>query len=254
MIALLTDFGNSEYAGIVRGVLHSFNPDAQVVDLFNGVEPFNIREAAWILRCSFSYFPKGTVFLVVVDPGVGSARAAIAIKAGHYFFVGPDNGVLLPAARKAGIKRCISLKRRGSRSFEARDVFAPAAAIIEKKQTLKGVGAQFKPEAELSFKLQMGNDYAEGEVVRTDSFGNVVTNIPSSINADRARVILNDFNEVLGIFDCYSDAPPRKLSLIRSSCSSLEIAIPNGRASDILHANEGMRVSLRWGAKRKFNK
>src|SRR3989344_2641791 len=98
MIALLTDFGNSEYVGVVKGVVCSVNKDAKITDLYNFVHPQNIKEAAWILYSSYSYFPKNTVFLCIVDPGVGSKRKCLAIKTKNYFFVGPDNGLMYKAA------------------------------------------------------------------------------------------------------------------------------------------------------------
>jgi S-adenosylmethionine hydrolase len=126
MIVLLTDFGESEYTGVMRGVIYSICPDAQVVDLTHSVPAQSIREGAWILLQSYKYFPKGTVFVSVVDPGVGTARDAVVVVTENYIHVGPDNGLLYPAAAEDGIERVyrILIDEGVSKTFHGRDIFA----------------------------------------------------------------------------------------------------------------------------------
>ena len=132
MIALLTDFGDSEYVGVMKGVIHSINPDAKIIDLCHSIMPQSIVEASWVLLNNFRYFPSGTVFCCVVDPGVGTNRKAIAVKTEKYCFVAPDNGLIYEALgknRKSIIE--INVQKNASKTFHGRDVFAAAAANID---------------------------------------------------------------------------------------------------------------------------
>ena len=110
MIAILSDFGNSEYLGIMKGVIYSTAKNAKIVDLCNKVSSHQVKEGAWILLNSYKHFPKNTIFLCVVDPGVGSKRQSLAIKTKNYFFVGPDNGLMFPAANKDKIMKITKIK------------------------------------------------------------------------------------------------------------------------------------------------
>ena len=109
VIALLTDFDGSDGLGVVKGVIYSICQSAKIVDLYNNVEPFQVRSGAWILLQDYKYFPKCTIFYAVVDPGVGGSRRCIAIKTTNYYFVGPDNGLIYPAASKDGIEFVVEL-------------------------------------------------------------------------------------------------------------------------------------------------
>src|SRR3989344_5807694 len=109
MIVILTDFGNSEYVGVMKGVIYSTNPNSKIVDLYNFVNPQNVKEGAWILYNNYKYFPKNTIFLCVVDPGVGSKRQCLAIKTKNYFFVGPDNGLMYKAATEDKLIAAVKL-------------------------------------------------------------------------------------------------------------------------------------------------
>ena len=119
MIALLTDFHISDGLGLAKGVMKSVNPEADILDLYNFVAAFKVRSGAWVLLKDYKYFPKGTVFYCVVDPGVGTARKAVAIKTTNYFFVGPDNGLMFPAASEDKIERIVELDvSSSSKTFE----------------------------------------------------------------------------------------------------------------------------------------
>jgi hypothetical protein len=136
-ITLLTDFGLSDsYVGVMKGVIARINPRAAVIDLCHQVGPQNIKEAAFLLESSYSYFPRGAIHVAVVDPAVGGKRRALCVAAGDFIFVGPDNGVLSLACSRAGIKEIRSLRNEAyfledvSRTFHGRDIFAPVAAHI----------------------------------------------------------------------------------------------------------------------------
>src|SRR5438093_8402172 len=147
VIALLTDFGTRDhYAGTMKGVALGICPDATLVDISHDLPPHDVLAAALELGASYKYFPLGTIFLVVVDPGVGSARRGIAAEAGDYKFVAPDNGVLSLALDEHAPKRVVELTERKyarptvSRTFEGRDRFAPAAAWLAKGIELAALG------------------------------------------------------------------------------------------------------------------
>lgn len=147
MIAVLTDFGTLDpYVGIMKGVMLGINPVAQIVDLTHAVVRHNVREGAFLLANSVRYFPRGTVFLAVVDPGVGGARRPLAADAGGYQFVGPDNGLLSYALDDLGGGRAVALTESAFRlpqvsyTFHGRDVFAPAAAYLSMGTPLDALG------------------------------------------------------------------------------------------------------------------
>src|SRR6476620_8334330 len=147
VIALLSDFGaRDHYAGTMKGVMLGICPDVTLVDITHDIAPHDVLEGSLQLAASFKYFPAGTIFLAVVDPGVGSTRRGIAAEAGDYRFVGPDNGVLTAALRESPPKRVVELTERRyarptvSRTFEGRDRFAPAAAWLGKGIELTALG------------------------------------------------------------------------------------------------------------------
>src|SRR5436190_10950586 len=185
VIALLSDFGTRDhYAGTMKGVMIGICPDVTFVDISHEITPHDVMEGALQLAASCRYFPAGTIFLAVVDPGVGSSRRGIAAEAGDYRFVAPDNGVLTAALRDLPPKRVVELTERRyarstvSRTFEGRDRFAPAAAWMAKGIQLSALGraAGAVQRLELS-KPSVADDRVVGEVLRVDRFGNLITNI-----------------------------------------------------------------------------
>src|SRR5438445_10884178 len=185
VIALLTDFGTRDhYAGTMKGVALGICPDATLVDISHDLPPHDVLGAALELAAAYKYFPAGTIFLVVVDPGVGSARRGIAAEAGDYKFVAPDNGVLTAVFDEHPPKRVVELTERKyarptvSRTFEGRDRFAPAAAWLAKGIELAALG---RPAASIHHldlpRPRLDPDALTGEVLRVDRFGNLITNI-----------------------------------------------------------------------------
>ncbi len=242
MIVLLTDFGASEYVGVMRGVIYSICPDAQIVDLTHSVPSQSIREGAWILLQSYKYFPKGTVFVSVVDPGVGTARDAVVVVTENYIHVGPDNGLLYPAASDDGIERVyrIVIDEGVSKTFHGRDIFAKAAAYHE-AGTLGVLSTELKPG--LDQALVFHQEGHEGEIVRQDKFGNLITNIPP---AEKTKYIVSIRNEQreLPFADTYEYGPSEGVFLVTSSYDTLEIAAKNRPATDILALEVGERITM----------
>src|SRR5438874_2181630 len=185
VIALLTDFGSRDhYAGTMKGVALGICPDATLVDISHDVPPHDIVAGALELAAAYKYFPAGTIFLVVVDPGVGSTRRGIAAEAGDYKFVAPDNGVLTAVIDEHAPKRVVELSERRyarptvSRTFEGRDRFAPAAAWLAKGIQLSALGRPVTEIQRLDIPIpEVSADGISGTVLRVDRFGNLVTNI-----------------------------------------------------------------------------
>ena len=177
MIVLLTDFGGSEYVGIMKGVIHSLHPDAKIVDLTHDIPPQSVREGAWVLLKSYKHFPKETIFVCVVDPSVGSTRDAIVVQTIYYTFIGPDNGLMYPAARDDVVKNVSSIiiPSDSSNTFHGRDVFAKMAGYILQDQAGKMLGG-FKRR--LGVTIGLAPVGRKGEIVRIDNFGNIITNLP----------------------------------------------------------------------------
>ncbi|MBI2654552.1 SAM-dependent chlorinase/fluorinase [Candidatus Woesearchaeota archaeon] len=240
MIVTLTDFGNSEYLGVIKGVIYSINQNSKIVDLYNFVNPQNIREGAWILYNNYKYFPKNSIFLCVVDPGVGSKRQCLAIKTKNYFFVGPDNGLMHPAASKDKILSAIKLPvKDASMTFHGRDVFAKAAAQLEKGMEIDLLGLRTSVEEKLKFHLKG----REGEVVNIDNFGNIITNL-TSLKKSFYKIKTNNFNEKLTFYKTYDEAPKDKLFLVKGSSETLEISIKNSSANEILRLKVSDKIKL----------
>ena len=239
-VALLTDFQDSEYVGVMKGVLLREAPGASVVDLFHGVTPQAVREGAWVLSVTYTNFPHGTVFLAVVDPGVGGSRRGVAVWTRHYAFVGPDNGLLYPSAIADGLLRAVALDvpSAASSTFHGRDVFAPAAAAVACDRSIEG------PEISDLVPLEFHLDQREGEVVRIDPFGNITTNLLPVAGRTTYRMRLDRLSAELPWVPTYSAAPEGELVVVTGSAGTLEIAIKNKSAETKLAPELGQRVIL----------
>src|SRR5438034_9114166 len=185
VIALLTDFGTRDhYVGTMKGVALGICPDAALVDITHDVPAHDVLAGALELAAAYKYFPAGTVFLVVVDPGVGSMRRGIAAEIGDYKFVAPDNGVLTAVVDDHAPKKVVELSERRyarptvSRTFEGRDRFAPAAAWLAKGIELTALGRPAGSIQRLEIpRADVTDERIVGQVVRVDRFGNLITNI-----------------------------------------------------------------------------
>ncbi|MFQ6125139.1 MAG: S-adenosyl-l-methionine hydroxide adenosyltransferase family protein [Candidatus Heimdallarchaeota archaeon] len=242
MIVLLTDFGDTEYVGVMKGVIYSIVPQAKVVDLYNQVSPQNIREGAWILLQNYKFFPYNTIFLCVVDPGVGSGRNALGVETQHYIFVGPDNGLVYPTVQEDGLRFVVRLSEEGaSRTFHGRDVFARAAAELEKGTELELLGEAVEIACKFEFQLDLKNRI--GEIVRIDTFGNIVTNLPH-IGKQSYTVTYGKFMQQLSFYKTYEAAPENMLFLIEGSSNTLEISLKNAKAINRLVVQVGELIQI----------
>lgn len=240
MIVLLTDFGHGEYAGVMKGVIYSISGNAKIVDLCHDISPQNTIEGSWILKSNYKYFPKGSTFCCVVDPGVGTERKAIAVKTADYYFVAPDNGLLFETLGEQTIidMRDIPIGEDASSTFHGRDVFAGAAARIDSGDF------EFPPgKIEEIERLEFYRDERVGMVVRIDRFGNVITNLPGQ-NKSVYSVRVRQRDLRMNFRTTYNAAEEDELFLIEGSCSTLEISLKNGNANEKLRVEAGMKIEI----------
>jgi len=256
VIALLSDFGTRDhYAGTMKGVMIGICPDVTLVDITHEITPHDVMEGALQLAASCRYFPPGTIFLAVVDPGVGSSRRGIAAEAGDYRFVAPDNGVLTAALRDTPPKRVVELTERRyarptvSRTFEGRDRFAPAAAWLAKGIQLSALGRTVATYHQLEIpQPQAGEQQLAGVVLVVDRFGNLVTNIDRRTFESFARgqaVALNvSSHPVAGVVATYSDIRAGEVCGLFGSSDHLEFAVNGGSAAQALGVSRGAKVEI----------
>jgi hypothetical protein len=260
VIALLTDFGMKDhYAGTMKGVALGICPDATLVDITHEVPAHDVLAGALELAAAYRYFPAGTIFLVVVDPGVGSARRAVAADTGEFRFVAPDNGVLTLALDETPAKTVVELSGRKyarptvSRTFEGRDRFAPAAAWLAKGIALTALG---RPAGALQ-RLEVPRPSSSagviaGEVLRVDRFGNLVSNIDrrlvEKVAAGGPLTVAVSGHPVGRIVSAYADAGPGELCALFGSTDHLEIATNGGSAAAALGLGRGAQVHVTRGA------
>jgi len=235
----------------MKGVIGTRAPGHQIVDLSHGVPPQDVFAGALVLAKSAPFFPKGTIHVAVVDPGVGSDRAALCIETKSAFFVGPDNGVLTLAAPANARLRAFALENPRfhlsprSATFHGRDVFAPVAAALA-----TGVSpAELGPEVPVAVDLEWEGPVAEhgaltGRVVYVDGFGNLVTNIPSEMLPPEHWTIHVGHQVVCSPAATYAVAPPHAAVGVVGSWGLLEIAIRNGSARETLRAGVGTPVRV----------
>jgi len=242
MIVLLTDFGESEYVGVMKGVVLSIDPSARIVDLTHSISPQSVREAAWVLLKSYLYFPKNTIFVCVVDPGVGTERDAVLVTTPDYVFIGPDNGLFSEVTRITGIEHIYNIKTEStvSHTFHGRDVFAVAAARYHSGVAAREIGAL---KNALSESLFFYLEERTGEIVRIDRFGNIITNIPPE-SSDSLNVRCGTTQLELQLVGTYAQGPSDGLFLVVGSYGTLEIASQNKRAIDHFSVRIGERITI----------
>ncbi len=247
LIVLLTDFGNDPYSGIMIGRILQINPHAKIVVLSNHIQNHNIRHGSFVLLKSYRFFPEKSIFLVVVDPGVGSSRKILAIKAGNYYFIGPDNGILTPCLANDNNKTvvCLPTPKGVSTTFHGRDILAPAAAKLSKNLSLLKLGAVCEIEVHLEFFLDLTS--FTGEVIFFDHFGNIITNLPYSndLMTDKDYIIKTEHEEQIVRFkNSYYEGSDINPFLLVNSFNTIEIAVQKGKASEILNIKPNDQIQI----------
>ena len=262
IITLITDFGvDDEYVGVMKGVILSINPAAIIVDITHHIEPQDLIQAAYIIKYSFKYFPEGTVHVVVVDPGVGSNRAIIALELTGHIFLAPDNGAFTLLMDEGNIDSIVRVEdsryflESVSRTFHGRDIFAPVAGHLSKGIEIKTLGAPIdKVDLErLSVKYAGISSSGElvGAVVSIDRFGNLITNIDTNSldtlcksGKEKKLQIRIGQNKIVGLSKSYESTLPQSPLAIIGSRGYLEIAVNCGSARHYFMADKGDTVTV----------
>ncbi len=257
MITLTSDFGLKDpYVAEIKGVILSLNSKATIVDITHDVEKFNIRMASFLLCSAAPYFPEGTVHLAVVDPEVGTIRRPILIESKKSFFVGPDNGILMLAAKSQGIEHVYQLTNPKfmmpivSGTFHGRDIFAPVSALIDCSVQPSALGPEIKDPVQPEFtQIKKEVDSVYGVVLYIDSFGNVITNITSqNLDTNIVETLTVELLKVtlkLPFGKTYAQARNSLPIAIIGSHGFLEIALNQGNAAEKFHVKAGDKIVVR---------
>ena len=261
-VTLTTDFGtNDHFVGVLKGVILVIAPDAQIVDISHAVQPFDVLDGALTISQAYSYFPSSTVHLVVVDPGVGTARRPIIAISDKYYFVAPDNGVLslVYAQEERMHVRHISsdhyFLQPISNTFHARDIFAPVAAYLAKQVDSHKFGDEIEDFTRFAAPKPKVVDAnrMRAVILKVDRFGNLITNItpkdaPMLFGADPApfKLVVGS-KEITEIRTLYAEGAAGEVFGIMGSMGFLEIAANRGNAAQITGASKGNEVSIILG-------
>lgn len=258
IVTLTTDFGvGSRYVAAMKGVILSINPHANIVDISHAVPARDIRAGAITVAETACWFPKGTIHVVVVDPGVGSKRRIICLEMCGQHFIGPDNGVLSRLAIQHRPTKMVHVvdpqhwMPEVSRTFHGRDIMAPVAARLSTGLAPEELGPAIEQIIELPWaEVQQVPNRIEGEVIEVDSFGNLITNITRAMldgvpRGDSVLIACED-HETQGIFATFSDQPPMTFMAHVGSTGRLELAIVDENASAMLGVRVGAPVRVSW--------
>lgn len=279
IITLTTDFGTSDiYVGVMKGVILNINPNVQIVDITHAVSPQNIHEAAFTINSAYRFFPKGTIHVVIVDPGVGSDRQAMVCKTDEGFFVCPNNGVLSYLlqhieSEETGTVDAVVIENptyilpRVCNTFHGRDIFAPIAAHLSLGISLTDIGSPIRDLIRFSFPaIHTTHDTLTGQIINVDSFGNLITNITENSLADfllsseskadavkelDKQIVSTQFEIIAGrtslkkLNGTYAESKAGTPLAIIGSFGLLELAINLGNAEAHLGLKYGDKVIVR---------
>jgi len=255
IITLTTDFGLADhFAGVMKGVILAINPSARMVDISHQVSPFEIPEAGFLIAQAWRHFPKHTVHIVVVDPGVGTLRRPILAEAQGHYFLAPDNGVLsmIYAAGPHKVRAVTAEKyflKPVSRTFHGRDVFAPVAAHLSRGTPAARFGKIIQDYARQEFykPVRTGKRIWSGTILKIDRFGNLITNfhISEFPTVTTRPFLLRVGAETVGFFAAtYAECSVGELCLIEGSSGYLEVAMKQASAAKRLGCAVGSPVEL----------
>ena len=264
ILTLLTDFGtDDEYVGLMKGVILSINPRVAIVDITHRIGRQNVAQAAFTIHASYRYFPAGSVHLVVVDPGVGTGRALLALETRNHFFIAPDNGSLTLLIDEADVTSLIRITNADfflnpvSRTFHGRDIIAPVGAHLTKGVELSKLGPEMDPLNTVRLdNLQarmLKNGKIIGKIIAIDHFGNLISNVDRRQLARYDQTDLSDklkieigSRVIHGLSKTYGDVRSNTPLALIGSRGYLEIAANTGNAAQILkaHIGDAVRVTI----------
>jgi len=259
IIALLTDFGmHDHYVGTMKAVMLSIEPSLTIVDITHEVQPQSVRQASYLLWASYRYFPKKTLFVCVVDPGVGTPRRIIIIRTARWTFLAPDNGLLdlVSSEEKSNLAVAVDLDRLNqhglvvpeiSSTFHGRDIFAPLAAHIARGRRLTSLGDPIQsPRGAFGFVSEK-TPLVPPSILHIDRFGNIITNISGDNRAFLERSVRGmgvGRTSITSWAKNYESAPARTPCLIVGSSGLVEISVRNGSAADLLAVDFTTRLRI----------
>ncbi len=254
VITLTTDFGYKDpFAAEMKGVILSINPHAIIVDITHSMQPQDIEETAYVIGSSFSYFPYGTIHIVVVDPGVGSGRKALVLGAGGFYFVGPDNGVFSHILHFSSPVKGIHITEekymlsKDSPTFQGRDLFAPVAAWLSKGLTPDAFGPPAKDFVTFPVpRSEVTHGRVSGEVIYIDRFGNAITNIRGAdLTSLAGHYVVEVNNTIIQPVKYYAQAGEERLCCLVNSSGYLELFVDKGNAAEKYGIKKGDEVIVR---------
>jgi len=259
IIALLTDFGlQDQYVASMKGVMLSINSALNIIDITHEIQPYIVRQAAYALWSVYNYFPKGTIFVNVVDPGVGSGRRIIVMKTKKYTFIAPDNGLLNFVLYQEKAITAVevtqsSLKKYAigdiSSTFHGRDLIAPLAAYISKNVPIKHFGMPYSLPEILSPFVSFRTDVVSLSILNIDNYGNIITNIRSfevEKSMKQIQTISIGSNMVSKWIRFYDEAPENTPCLIVGSNGLVEISAKKNSAAHLLRATLDSKLKVYW--------
>jgi S-adenosylmethionine hydrolase len=258
LITLTTDFGvSSPYVAVMKGVIYSIHPRAKVVDLAHSIKPQDVRAGALALEQATPWFPRESIHVAVIDPGVGSQRGIVYAEIAGQRYVAPDNGLLSRLASREKPARIVAIEEpqfwlpRVSATFHGRDIMAPVAARLSLGLPPERLGKALDQLVSFTWpEVVILPRSIRGSVESIDSFGNLITDITEAMLADVPRDetvhIACDEHETLGIFRTYSDQPPSTLVALLGSGGRLELAIVEENAAAMLGIRTGTPVVVTW--------
>jgi S-adenosyl-L-methionine hydrolase (adenosine-forming) len=258
-VALLTDFGSQDqYVASMKAVMLSINPDMEIIDITHEVQPFRTRQAAYILWSVYNYFPVDTIFVNVVDPGVGSKRRIIVMKTKKYTFIAPDNGILDFVLYQEKVTSAVEVTQASlkeyvlgdvSSTFHGRDLIAPLAAYISDDASIKKFGTGCTLPEVFSPFVSSKKDLAPLCVLHIDHYGNIITNL-RSLQVEKSmkeiQTITIGSNMVAKWVRMYDEAPENTPCLIVGSNGLVEISVKNNNAARLLSATPDSKLKIYW--------
>lgn len=257
LITLTTDFGEADYyVPAMKGVIRGINPSAEIIDLTHLIPAHDIHAAAFTLMCCYRDFPKNTIHLVVVDPGVGSARRPIMAMTDDYNFIGPDNGVFSYIYQREQINRVVSFtaehyfRQPVSNTFHGRDVFAPCAAYVSKLIDWRMMGEEISETVRFNTPtaVVVSEKQIRGTIIHVDRFGNLITNITAAEMTEKfiragARVRVGA-HQAARLLTHFAEANQNELFAYFGSAGFLELAVPRQSAARMVEARRGIEVEV----------
>jgi S-adenosylmethionine hydrolase len=245
-ITLLTDFGLRDgHVGAMKGVIHGIAPDAALVDISHSIPPQDIRHAGFVLATAYAYWPPGTIHVIVVDPGVGTGRRAVAVRTIRGTFVAPDNGVLSYVLAREQVTKAVALANPAywhhpvSAVFHGRDIFGPAAAHLARGVPLEALGEAIEPPGLVRFPVPVPSYHNDGRITahvqHIDGFGNCTTDLPGdALDASARWRIQAGRRTIEGLHHTFGDVPEGEPVALVDSTGFVAIAVRNGNAAEVL--------------------